>query len=60
MVNTDTLLPFPEMKGGRGMIGIPKLTTWAWAFVFLLSAIIVMRNLIYSSTGRAIDLGARG
>ena len=24
MVNSDTILPFPEMKGGRGMIGIPK------------------------------------
>ena len=54
MVNTDTLLPFPEMKGGRGMIGIPKWTTWAWAFIFLMFAIIIMRNLIYSSTGRAI------
>ncbi len=54
MVNTDTLLPFPEMKGGRGMIGIPKLTTWFWAFLFMLAVIIIMRNLIYSSTGRAI------
>ncbi len=54
MVNTDTLLPFPEMKGGRGMVGIPKLTTWFWAFLFLLAVIIIMRNLIYSSTGRAI------
>jgi len=54
MVNTDTLLPFPEMKGGRGMIGIPKLTTWFWAFVFLVAIIIIMRNLIYSSTGRAV------
>lgn len=54
MVNSDTILPFPEMKGGRGMIGIPKLTTWFWAFVFLVLVIIVMRNLIYSSTGRAI------
>jgi branched-chain amino acid transport system permease protein len=54
LVNTDTLLPFPEMKGGRGMIGIPKLTTWAWAFFFMVLIIIVMRNLIYSSTGRAI------
>ena len=54
MVNSDTLLPFPEMKGGRGMIGIPKLTTWFWAFLFLVLVIIVMRNLIYSSTGRAI------
>ena len=54
MINSDTILPFPEMKGGRGMIGIPKLTTWFWAFFFLLLIIIVMRNLIYSSTGRAI------
>jgi branched-chain amino acid transport system permease protein len=54
MVNTDTILPFPEMKGGRGMIGIPKYTTWAWAFVFLLGVIILMRNLIRSSTGRSI------
>lgn len=54
MVNTDTILPFPEMKGGRGMIGIPKFTTWAWAFVFLLGVIVLMRNLIRSSTGRSI------
>jgi len=54
MVNFDTILPFPEMKGGRGMIGIPKYTTWFWAFIFLLLVIVVMRNLIYSSTGRAI------
>lgn len=54
MVNTDTILPFPEMKGGRGMIGIPKLTTWFWAFLFLLVVIVIMRNLIHSSTGRAI------
>ena len=54
LVNSDTILPFPEMKGGRGMIGIPKLTTWFWAFSFMMVLIIVMRNLIYSSTGRAI------
>jgi branched-chain amino acid transport system permease protein len=54
MVNSDTILPFPEMKGGRGMIGIPKLTTWFWAFLFLLLVILVMRNLIHSTTGRAI------
>jgi branched-chain amino acid transport system permease protein len=54
MVNTDTILPFPEMKGGRGMIGITKMTTWFWAFIFLLIVIILVRNLIHSSTGRAI------
>ena len=36
------------------MIGIPKLTTWFWAFFFLLLVIILMRNIIHSSTGRAI------
>ena len=54
MVNSDTILPFPEMKGGRGMIGIPKLTTWFWAFLFLMIVIVVMRNLLHSSQGRAI------
>jgi branched-chain amino acid transport system permease protein len=54
MVNSDTILPFPEMKGGRGMIGIPKLTSWLWVFIFLMAVILVMRNLINSSTGRAI------
>ncbi len=54
MVNTDTILPFPEMRGGRGMIGIPKLTTWFWAFFFMLLVIVVMRNIIRSSTGRSI------
>ncbi|MCL4562796.1 MAG: branched-chain amino acid ABC transporter permease [Chloroflexi bacterium] len=54
MLNSDTILPFPEMKGGRGMIGIPKLTTWFWAFVFLVLVIVVMRNIIRSSSGRTI------
>ncbi|MCX7031481.1 MAG: branched-chain amino acid ABC transporter permease [Spirochaetes bacterium] len=57
MINSDTILPFPEMKGGRGMIGIPKLinqNTWAFAFVFLVVIIVVMRNLIRSSTGRTV------
>ena len=53
LVNSDTILPFPEMKGGRGMIGIPKLTNWAWAFVFLVLVIVIIRNFVRSSTGRA-------
>jgi branched-chain amino acid transport system permease protein len=53
MVNSDTILPFPEMKGGRGMIGITKLTTWTWAFIFLLLVIVIIRNFVRSSTGRA-------
>ncbi len=54
MNNSDTILPFPEMKGGRGMIGIEKLTTWFWAFFFMVMVIILMRNLINSGVGRMI------
>jgi len=52
--NSDTLLGFTEMKGARGMIGIPKVSTWLWVSSFLLIAIIVVRNLLQSSNGRAI------
>ncbi|HNT76880.1 MAG TPA: branched-chain amino acid ABC transporter permease [Anaerolineae bacterium] len=52
--NTDTILPFPEMKGARGMIGIPQWTTWPWVFFSLLLVVMVMRNILHSSIGRAI------
>jgi len=52
--NSDTLLPFPEMKGARGMVGIPEVTNWFWAFAFLLVIVVVVRNLLHSSYGRAI------
>jgi branched-chain amino acid transport system permease protein len=52
--NTDTILPFAEMKGARGMIGIPQWTTWPWVFLSLILILIVMRNLLQSSVGRAI------
>lgn len=52
--NSDTLLGFTEMKGARGMIGIPKTTSWLWVSLFLLAIIIITRNLLQSSNGRAI------
>jgi branched-chain amino acid transport system permease protein len=52
--NSDTLLGFQEMKGARGMVGIPKITTWFWAFLFLFLIVVIMRNLLHSSFGRAI------
>jgi branched-chain amino acid transport system permease protein len=52
--NSDTMLGFEEMKGARGMIGIPQVTTWAWIFLFLLAVVIITRNLLHSSYGRAI------
>jgi branched-chain amino acid transport system permease protein len=50
--NADQLIP--TMKGARGMVAIPHLTTWPWVIACVAISIIVMRNLIYSSTGRAI------
>lgn len=52
--NSDTILGFPEMKGARGMVGIPPLTNWTWTFLALVVSVLVVRNLLYSSAGRAI------
>ena len=47
-------LVIPTMKGARGMVGIPTWTTWGWAFGTLCVVVIIMRNLLYSSHGRAV------
>jgi branched-chain amino acid transport system permease protein len=52
--NSDTMLGFEEMKGARGMIGIPKLSTWFWVFLGMMIVTVVMRNILHSSYGRAI------
>jgi len=52
--NSDTMFGLTEMKGARGMLGIPHTTSWFWVFIFLLAIIIVTRNLLQSSHGRAI------
>lgn len=52
--NSDTMLGFEEMKGARGMIGIPKLSSWFWVFLALFAVVVIMRNLLHSSYGRAI------
>ena len=50
--NADNIIP--AMGGARGMTGIPKVTSFAWAFFVALLAYTLARNLIYSSHGRAI------
>ncbi len=50
--NADSV--FPEMKGARGMVGTPQLASWFWCFSFLALTVIVLRNLLNSTTGRAI------
>ena len=50
--NSDTLSPM--FGGSRGMTGIPKLTSFPWVAAITLLAVVLMRNLTYSSHGRAI------
>jgi branched-chain amino acid transport system permease protein len=52
--NSDRMLGFKEMKGARGMVDIPKMTTWLWVSIFLLVVVIITRNLLHSSHGRAM------
>ncbi len=50
--NADLVVP--QMGGARGMTGLPKYTTFAWAYVIAVIAATVVRNMVYSSQGRAI------
>ncbi len=49
--NADSLIP--AMGGARGMTGIVKLTSWPWVAAVTIIAVVVMRNFVYSSHGRA-------
>jgi len=50
--NSDMVIPI--MKGARGMVAIPQWTTWGWVFGVLVVVAVLMRNLVHSTTGRAI------
>ncbi len=49
--NADTWIPM--MGGARGMTGILKLTSFPWVAAVTIIAVVVMRNFVYSSHGRA-------
>lgn len=50
--NSDLVID--TMKGARGMVAIPLLSNWIWVFLSLIATIVIIRNLIYSSHGRAL------
>src|SRR4030065_625597 len=50
--NADSFLP--ELGGARGMTGITKMTTVPWVVFFLLVSVLIVRNTVHSSYGRAI------
>ena len=49
--NSDLVVS--TMKGARGMVGIPRWSTWAWVFWALVIVAVIARNFIHSSEGRA-------
>ncbi|MFZ1947997.1 MAG: branched-chain amino acid ABC transporter permease [bacterium] len=49
--NADAVIPV--LGGSRGMVGIPRFTNFAWTFGVALAAVVVMRNFVFSSPGRA-------
>lgn len=51
MDNSDKLAK--SLGGSMGMLGIPRLTTFAWVFWCTVAVILIARNLITSSHGRA-------
>ena len=50
--NSDRVIPM--MGGSAGMSAIPRLTTFAWVFAFALAGTLALRNLVFSSVGRAL------
>ncbi|MEO0161334.1 MAG: branched-chain amino acid ABC transporter permease [candidate division WOR-3 bacterium] len=49
--NADALIP--PLGGSRGMLGIPKFTSFPLTYLFFVIAIIVIRNFVFSNVGRA-------
>jgi len=49
--NFDSLIPM--MGGSRGMSGIPRLTNFTITYIFGVLAILLLRNFVFSSHGRA-------
>jgi len=54
MIVKSGLENIPYTGGPRGMLGIPRLTTVAWAYFWCVVAFWVIRNLVYSKYGRGI------
>ncbi len=50
--NSDAVIPM--MGGSAGMSGIARMTNFPWVFVYALGAVLVLRNLVFSSVGRAL------
>lgn len=52
MIVKSILENIEAIGGPRGFLGIDKLTTIAWVYVWVIVTIYLMRNLVYSKFGR--------
>jgi branched-chain amino acid transport system permease protein len=52
MVCVSVVLNIDALGGGRGFMGMDKLTTMPWTFLWVLIVIWVIRNYVYSNFGR--------
>ncbi|MEO0079570.1 MAG: branched-chain amino acid ABC transporter permease [candidate division WOR-3 bacterium] len=50
--NSDKVIPV--MGGSCGMRGIARLASFPWVFAVAVLAIVVLRNIVFSSVGRAL------
>ena len=55
MIVKSALENISYVGGPRGFLGIPRLTTLPWAFLFFLLSFWLIRNLVYSKFGRSIE-----
>lgn len=49
--NADAVIP--RLGGSRGMGTIPKFTNFTWSFFVTIGTILIIRNFVFSSLGRA-------
>lgn len=52
MIIKSVIENIEAVGGPRGMMGMPRLTTMAWVFVWVVLGLYMMRNFIYSRYGR--------
>lgn len=52
MIIVSILNNLEYVGGPRGMVGLPKSTTFMWVFISTIITLVVLRNLIYSNYGR--------
>lgn len=52
MIIVSVLNNLEYVGGPRGMVGLPKSTTFLWVFFSTVITLVVLRNLIYSNYGR--------